>query len=94
MLKYNFLDWYMLIQKKSHEELYEKYERTIKKAMGSSDKKIVKEITKVEKDNEKKLSKLCKAADKTIEPNLRREWKQAEKELGEYMEKRLLKFDR
>ncbi len=84
----------MVLQKKSYEQLFEKYERTQKKLMGSRDKKIVKEITKVEKEYEKKISKLYKAADKTIEPNLRREWKQAEKELGEYMDKRVSKFDR
>jgi len=88
------MDWCMLVQKKSLEELYEKYERTIKKVMGSRDKKIVKKITKVEIDNEKKLSKLYKAAYKTIEPKLRRELKQAEKELGEYMDNRVSKYDR
>ena len=83
----------MLLQKKSYEQIFEKYERTQKKLMGSRDKKIVKEIAKVENEYEKKLSKLEKAAYKTIEPNLRREWKQARKEYLEFFEKRLSKLD-
>jgi N-acetylmuramic acid 6-phosphate (MurNAc-6-P) etherase len=77
----------MVLQKKSYEQLFEKYERTQKKLMDSRDKKIVKEITKVENEYEKKLSKLEKAAYKTIEPNLQREWKQARKEYLEFLEK-------
>ena len=83
----------MLLQKKSYEQIFEKYERTQKKLMGSRDKKIVKEIAKVENEYEKKLSKLEKAAYKTIEPNLRREWRQARKEYLEFFEKRLSKLD-
>jgi len=84
----------MVLQKKSCEQLFEKYERTQKKLMGSRDKKIVKEITKVENEYEKKISKLEKAAYKTIEPNLRRKWQQARKEYLEFLEKKVLKFDR
>jgi len=83
----------MVLQKKSYEQLFEKYERTQKKLMDSRDKKIVKEITKVENEYEKKLSKLEKAAYKTIEPNLRREWRQARKEYLEFFEKKLSKLD-
>ncbi len=84
----------MVLQKKSYEQIFEKYERTQKKLMGSRDKKIVEEITKVEKEYEKKISKLEKAAYKTIEPNLRREWKQTRKEYLEFLEKIFSKFDR
>lgn len=63
------------------------YHQVIKKAMDSRDKKIVREITKLEKEYEQKLDKLQKEAEKTIDPKLRQEWKQAKKEYSAYMDK-------
>ena len=55
--------------------------------MRTRDKKIVKEIRKLEKDYEKKLAKLEKESEKTMDPKLRREWKQAEKEHDKFIDK-------
>ena len=63
------------------------YQKTEKSAMRTRDKKIVKEIRKLEKDYEKKLAKLEKESEKTMDPKLRREWKQAEKEHDEFIHK-------
>jgi len=63
------------------------YQKIREYAMRTRDKKIVKEIRKLEKDYEKKRAKLEKESEKTMDPKLRREWKQAEKEHDEFIDK-------
>lgn len=65
----------------------DRYRQVIKKAMNSRDKKLVREISKLEKEYDEKLAKLEKKADKTMNPELRKEWRQARKEYSILMDK-------
>jgi len=67
------------LTEKSILQIMDNYHKTKKSAMRTRDKKIVKEIKKLENDYEKKLAKLEKESEKTMDPKLRREWKQAKK---------------
>jgi len=75
------------LNEKSFGQIVGGYQKIREDAMRTRDKKIVKEIKKLEKDYEKKLAKLEKESEKTMDPKLRREWKQAEKEHDEFIDK-------
>ncbi|MBI1663897.1 MAG: hypothetical protein IS860_10565 [Nitrosopumilus sp.] len=58
----------------------DKYRKAKNKAMNSRDKRLVKELSRLEKEYDEKIDRLEKKADKTMDPVLKKEWKQARKE--------------
>lgn len=80
-------------QTRTLKQVTDKYRQAIKKALNSRDKKLVREISKLEKEYDAKLTKLEKKADKTMDPQLRKEWKQARKEYSDFSDKLQLELD-
>jgi hypothetical protein len=79
--------------KNSLDQAIDTYHNTIKKAMRSRDKNLVREINNLEKEYEKKRAKLEREAEKTMDPGLRREWKKAQNEYSDFTYKILLELD-
>jgi len=70
----------MTLNQKLLKQAADKYRKAKNKAMNSRDKRLVKELSRLEKEYDEKIDRLEKKADKTMDPVLKKEWKQARKE--------------